>query len=69
MSKQQISGSKQDKIKLYNYGRIISRTFVFMQKDLSERLVTIHDIQIVVSHYLTSERPTKNLNSLPGIKT
>ena len=36
MSKQQISGSKQGKIRLYDYERIISRTFALMQKELSE---------------------------------
>jgi len=36
MSKQQISGSKQDKIRLYDYDRIISRTFALMEKDLTE---------------------------------
>ena len=37
MSKQQISDIKQDQIRLYNYHRIISRTFALMQKDLSEK--------------------------------
>lgn len=35
-SKQQISRSKQDGIKLYNYDRIITRTFGLFQKDVSE---------------------------------
>ena len=37
MPKQQISDIKQDQIRLYNYHRIISRTFALMQKDLSEK--------------------------------
>jgi len=41
MSKQQISGSKQDKIRLYDYDRIIFRTFALMGKDLSENNLQI----------------------------
>ena len=37
MPKQQISDIKQGQIRLYNYHRIISRTFALMQKDLSEK--------------------------------
>jgi len=36
MSNQQISSQKHGKINLYDYDRIISRTFVLMQKDLSK---------------------------------
>ncbi len=36
MSKQQFSGKKENKITLYDYDKIIFRTFALMQKDLSE---------------------------------
>ncbi|MFB5615363.1 MAG: hypothetical protein ACE5RI_09805, partial [Candidatus Nitrosomaritimum yanchengensis] len=36
MKNQQISGQKQGKINLYDYDKIINRTFALMQKDLSE---------------------------------
>jgi len=66
MSKQQISGSKQDKIKLYDYDRIISRTFVLMEKDLSENNVHIMKKfdRVLVNESLSNARRSKILGTL-----
>jgi len=66
MSKQQISGSKQGPIKLYNYDRIIIRTFALMQKDLSEnnfRLMKKFD-RVLVNESLSDARRSKILSTL-----
>ncbi|MEX0861123.1 tyrosine-type recombinase/integrase [Nitrosopumilus sp.] len=66
MSKQQISGNKLDKIRLYDYDRIISRTFALMQKDLSEnnfRLMKKFD-RVLVNESLSVARRSKILGTL-----
>ncbi len=66
MSKQQISGAKQGKIKLYDYDRIISRTFALMKKDLSEnnvRLMKKFD-RVLVNESLSDARRSKILSTL-----
>ena len=65
MSNQQISGSKQDKIRLYNYDRTISRTFALMQKDLSEnnfQLIKKFDM-VLVNESLSYARRSKILST------
>ena len=66
MSKQQISNSKQDKIRLYDYDRIISRTFVLMEKDLSENNVHIMKKfdRVLVNESLSDARRSKILGTL-----
>jgi len=66
MSKQQFSGKKQDGIKLYNYDRIIFRTFSLMQKDLSENnysLMKKFD-RVLVNESLSDARRSKILGTL-----
>ena len=66
MSKQQISGNKQDGIKLYNYDKIISQTFALMQKDLSEnnlRIIKKFD-RVLVNESLSDARRSKILSTL-----
>lgn len=66
MNNQQISGQKQGKINLYNYDKIISRTFVLMQKDLSEnnfRLIKKFD-RVLVNESLSEARRSKILSTL-----
>jgi len=66
MSKQQISGKKQDKIRLYDYDRIIIRTFALMQKDLSEnnlRIIKKFDM-VLVNESLSDARRSKILGTL-----
>jgi len=66
MSKQQISGSKQDGIKIHNYDKIISRTFALMQKDLSENnflLIKKFD-RVLVNESLSDGRRSKILSTL-----
>jgi len=66
MSKQQISSQKQGKINLYDYDRIITRTFVLMQKDLSEnnfRLIKNFD-RTLVNESLSEARRSKILSTL-----
>jgi site-specific recombinase XerD len=66
MSKQQISSQKHGKIKLYDYDRIIIRTFVLMQKDLSEnnfRLIKKFD-RTLVNESLSEARRSKILSTL-----
>jgi len=66
MSKQQISGRKQDGIKLYNYDRIITRTFALMQKDLSENNFQIMKKfdRVLVNESLSDARRSKILGTL-----
>jgi len=66
MSKQQISGKKQDGIKLYNYDRIIFRTFALMQKDLSENNFQIMKKfdRVLVNESLSDARRSKILGTL-----
>lgn len=66
MSKQQISGNRQDGIKLYNYDRIIFRTFALMQKDLSENnLQVIKKFnRVLVNESLSDARRSKILSTL-----
>ncbi len=66
MSKQQISNSKQDKIRLYDYDRIISRTFALMEKDLSENNVRIMKKfdRVLVNESLSDARRSKILGTL-----
>ncbi len=66
MSKQQISGTKQGSIRLYNYHRIIFRTFALMQKDLSEKnflLIKKFD-RVLVNESLSDARRSKILSTL-----
>ena len=66
MSKQQISGSKNTTIKLYNYDRIITRTFTLIQKDLSEnnfRVIKKFD-RVLVNESLSDARRSKILSTL-----
>ncbi|MEK0338861.1 MAG: site-specific integrase, partial [Nitrosopumilus sp.] len=66
MSKQQISRSKQNSITLYNYHRIIFRTFALMQKDLSENnflLIKKFD-RVLVNESLSDARRSKILSTL-----
>ncbi|MFQ5497639.1 MAG: tyrosine-type recombinase/integrase [Nitrosopumilus sp.] len=66
MSKQQFSDSKREKIRLYNYEKIISRTFVLMQKDLSEKnvkLIKKFD-RVLVNESLSDARRSKILGTI-----
>lgn len=66
MSKQQFSASKREKIKLYNYERIISRTFALMEKDLSKNnleLIKKFD-RVLVNESLSDARRSKILGNL-----
>lgn len=66
MSKQQISGGRQDRIKLYNYDRIISRTFALMKKDLSEnnlQVIKKFD-RVLVNESISDARRSKILSTL-----
>ena len=66
MSKQQISGSKQNSIRLYDYDRIIFRTFALMQKNLSEnnvKLIKKFD-RVLVNESLSNARRSKILGTL-----
>jgi len=61
MSRQQISGPKHGKISLYDYNKIINRTFALMQKDLSEdnfRLIKKFDM-VLVNESLSDARRSK----------
>lgn len=66
MSKQQISEEKQDKIRLYNYDRIITRTFALMEKDLSQNNVKIIKKfnRVLVNESLSDARRSKILGTL-----
>jgi len=66
MSKQQFSGQKQDKIRLYDYDRIINRTFVLMQKDMSENNLQIMKKfdRVLVNESLSDARRSKILGTL-----
>ncbi len=66
MSKQQISGNRQDGIKLYNYDRIIFRTFALMQKDLSQNNFQIMKKfdRVLVNESLSDARRSKILGTL-----
>lgn len=66
MLKQQISESKQDKIRLYDYDRIISRTFSLMEKDLSQNNVQIlrKFDRVLVNESLSDARRSKILGTL-----
>ena len=66
MSKQQISRSEKGSIKLYNYDRIILRTFALMEKDLSEKnflLIKKFD-RVLVNESLSDARRSKILSTL-----
>ena len=66
MKNQQISGQKQGKINLYDYDKIINRTFALMQKDLSEnnfRLIKKFD-RVLVNESLSDARRSKILSTL-----
>ena len=66
MSKQQISGKKQEKIILYNYDRIIERTFALMQRDISEnnyRMMKKFD-RVLVNESLSLARRSKIFGTL-----
>lgn len=66
MSKQQISGSKYNSIRLYDYDRIITRTFALMQKDLSEnnlKLIKKFD-RVLVNESLSNARRSKILGTI-----
>jgi len=66
MSKQQISRSEKGSIKLYNYDRIIFRTFALMEKDLSEKnflLIKKFD-RVLVNESLSDARRSKILSTL-----
>ncbi|KFM16855.1 integrase family protein [Marine Group I thaumarchaeote SCGC RSA3] len=66
MSKQQFSGSKDKSIRLYNYDRIITRTFALMEKDLSEknvRLIEKFD-RVLVNESLSDARRSKILGTM-----
>ena len=66
MSKQQVSGSKHDPIKLYDYDKIITRTFALIQKDLSEnnfRIIKKFD-RVLVNESLSDGRRSKILSTL-----
>jgi len=66
MSKQQISGSKQNKIRLYNYDKIIFRTFELMKKDLSQNnvlLIKKFD-RVLVNESLSDARRSKILSTI-----
>ena len=66
MSKQQISNKKQDEIKLYDYDKIIFRTFALMQKDLSENNFQIMKKfdRVLVNESLSDARRSKILGTL-----
>lgn len=66
MSKQQISKITQDKIRLYNYKRIIFRTFALIEKDLSHNNVQIIKKfnRILVNESLSDARRSKILGTL-----
>ncbi len=66
MANQQISGQKHGKINLYDYDKIIYRTFALMQKDLSEnnfRLIKKFD-RVLVNESLSDARRSKILSTL-----
>jgi len=66
MSKQQFSGSKYNSIRLYDYDRIIARTFVLMEKDLSEnnlKLIKKFD-RVLVNESLSNARRSKILGTI-----
>ncbi|AJM93032.1 tyrosine-type recombinase/integrase [Nitrosopumilus piranensis] len=66
MSKQQISGSKQDKIRIYDYDKIITRTFALMEKDLSDnnvRVIKKFD-RVLVNESLSDARRSKILGTI-----
>ncbi|MGD2107506.1 MAG: site-specific integrase, partial [Nitrosopumilaceae archaeon] len=66
MKNQQISGQKQGKINLYDYDKIINRTFALMQKDLSEnnfRLIKKFD-RVLVNESLSDARRSKILSTI-----
>lgn len=66
MDKSQISGKKQGTIKLYDYDKIISRTFVLMEKDLSEnnlKVIKKFD-RVLVNESLSDARRSKILSTL-----
>ncbi|WP_428324602.1 tyrosine-type recombinase/integrase [Nitrosopumilus sp.] len=66
MSKQQSSELKQDKIRLYDYDRIIFRTFALMEKDLSQdnvKLIRKFD-RTLVNESLSDARRSKILGTL-----
>jgi site-specific recombinase XerD len=66
MSKLQISRKKQDKVKLYDYDRIIFRTLALMQKDLSENNFQIMKKfdRVLVNESLSDARRSKILGTL-----
>ncbi len=66
MSKQQISGKKQDGIKLYDYDRIITRTLALFQKDVSEKnfLLMKKFDRVLVNESLSDARRSKILGTL-----
>ena len=66
MSKQQISGKKQDGIKLYDYDRIITRTLALFQKDVSEKnfLLMKKFDRVLVNESLSDARRSKILGKL-----
>jgi len=66
MSKQQISGKKENKIRLYDYDKIIFRTFALMQKDLSENNFQIMKKfdRVLVNESLSDARRSKILSTL-----
>jgi site-specific recombinase XerD len=66
MSNQKISGQTWDKIKIYDYDKIISRTFALMEKDLSEnnvRLIKKFD-RVLVNESLSEARRSKILSTI-----
>lgn len=66
MSNQVISASKSNSIRIYNYERIIERTFALMEKDLSKsnyRLIRKFD-RVLVNESLSNARRSKILGTL-----
>ena len=66
LSKQQVSTSDPKKIRLYDYDRIISRTFSLLQKDTSEtnfKLIKKFD-RVLVNESLSDGRRSKILSTL-----
>jgi len=66
MSNQQISGKKQDGIKLYDYDRIITRTLALFEKDVSENnfLLMKKFDRVLVNESLSDARRSKILGTL-----
>ncbi|MDH3765869.1 MAG: hypothetical protein OER82_08670 [Nitrosopumilus sp.] len=66
MSKQQISEKKHESIKLYDYDKIISRTFALMKKDMSEnnlKIIKKFD-RVLVNESLSDARRSKILSTI-----